>query len=61
MIFIGRRASSAAFAIGGRFYPKLAQASEQASAGRLRQGFSDGDLPPGTNVKELAVRGLFSK
>src|SRR6202049_2083420 len=27
---------------------------EQALARRLRKGVSDGDLPPGTNVKELA-------
>ena len=29
--------------------------SEQALASRLRKGVSDGDLPPETNVKELAV------
>src|SRR5258708_11174979 len=28
---------------------------EQALARRLRKGVSDGDLPPGTNVKELAA------
>jgi AcrR family transcriptional regulator len=28
---------------------------EQALAKRLRKGVSDGDLPPGTNVKELAA------
>jgi AcrR family transcriptional regulator len=28
---------------------------EQTLARRLRQGVSDGDLPPGTNVKELAA------
>jgi AcrR family transcriptional regulator len=29
--------------------------SEQALVGRLRKGVSDGDLPPETNVKELAA------
>ncbi len=29
--------------------------SEQALVRRLRKGVSDGDLPPGTNVKELAA------
>jgi hypothetical protein len=28
---------------------------EQTLARRLRKGVSDGDLPPGTNVKELAA------
>ena len=28
---------------------------EQELARRLRKGVSDGDLPPGTNVKELAA------
>jgi len=28
---------------------------EQALAKRLRKGVSDGNLPPGTNVKELAA------
>ena len=28
---------------------------EQELAGRLRKGVADGDLPPGTNVKELAA------
>jgi hypothetical protein len=33
----------------------LRQLFEQALARRLRKGVSDGDLPPGTNVKELAA------
>ena len=37
------------------FTKSLRKLFEQALARRLRKGVSDGDLPPGTNVKELAA------
>jgi AcrR family transcriptional regulator len=37
------------------FTKSLRKLFEQALATRLRKGVSDGDLPPGTNVKELAA------
>ena len=37
------------------FTKSLRNLFEQALATRLRKGVSDGDLPPGTNVKELAA------
>src|ERR1700757_5172161 len=46
------------------FTKSLRKGFEQELAKRLRKGVSDGDLPPGTNVKELAayfdtvIRGL---
>jgi len=46
------------------FTKSLRKGFEQELARRLRKGVSDGDLPPGTNVKELAayfdtvIRGL---
>src|ERR1700730_12896935 len=39
----------------GEYTKSLRQLFEQALARRLRKGVSDGDLPPGTNVKELAA------
>jgi AcrR family transcriptional regulator len=37
------------------FTKRLRRLFEQALARRLRKGVSDGDLPPGTNIKELAA------
>jgi AcrR family transcriptional regulator len=37
------------------FTKRLRRLFEQALARRLRKGVSDGDLPPGTKVKELAA------
>jgi len=39
----------------GDFTKGVRKLSEQAFVSRLRKGISDGDLPPETNVKELAA------